>query len=1024
MASRLGKSIVLPAGILAALLAGVRLLPAQSVSDSAVRVSAVVQASPPSITLSWPGDPSAYVYDVYRKARDSSLWNTVTQLTASATGFVDTNVATGTVYEYWISKTAPTMADGFILAGIQAPLQEARGKVVLLVDNTWASALTTELARLQWDLAGDGWQVIRHDVARMAADPADLSTGARATRSNELAGVKALIQGDYAADKTNVKAVLLLGRIPVPYSGDIYPDMHPEHRGAWPADVFYADMEGTWTDSTVTRTSASDPRNRNVPDDGKFDQVLMPAVLALQIGRVDFANMPSFPQGEGELLRQYLNKEHNFRHGLTVAARRGLIADQLGLSTGEPFAANGWRNFAPFFGANNTVPGDWLSTLRVQDYLWGYGCGGGTFTSASGVATTSQLVSSDPRVIFTMLFGSWFGDWDSQDNLLRAAICTTNYTLTSAWAGRPFWYFHHMGLGETVGFSARATQNNDGSVYAGGGYTRFVHVALMGDPTLRMHVVAPASALVIATNGTGGVDLNWAASPDTVLGYNVYRAATAAGPFARLNTDAVTGTIFADPLVSSNVYMVRAVKLEVSGSGSYTNASQGIFQSLDSSLAAPSIVLTQPGSNAVFGAPATIQLETSTFDYANAITNVEFYADGVKVGETNVAPFRFRWTNVPIGTNSLTARAIYSGGLATTSSPVMVAIRQTLTITAQNTNKLYGAPLPAFTAAYSGFINGDMPASLSSPAVFSTTANAGSSVGTYPINASGAAGTNYYIVFVPGTLIIQPAATAAVVTSSTNPAPTGQPVIFTATLTAVAPGAGTPSGAVQFKIDGTNAGAPVTLSGGVAQQTNSTLAHGFHTVGAAYGGTANFTGTTNWLSSPQLINSPPVAAPVTILRDPASGTKVSIATLLSGVSDADLDPVLFAGAGPNSTNGGTVVTNAGWIFYSPVAGFTNVDAFPYTINDGYVTSTGQVTVNVRVDNGPSPNLAISGQGSGMYLVRGDGIPARVYRLEYADEVPPVTNWQVLGSALADPFGVFQWWDTNGTAQRFYRSVNP
>ena len=60
-----------------------------------------------------------------------------------------------------------------------------------------------------------------------------------------------------------------------------------------------------------------------------------------------------------------------------------------------------------------------------------------------------------------MLFGSYFGDWDSTNNLLRAAIATPTYTLTCAWVGRPSWYFHHMALGETIGFSTMLSQNND-----------------------------------------------------------------------------------------------------------------------------------------------------------------------------------------------------------------------------------------------------------------------------------------------------------------------------------------------------------------------------------------------------------------------------------------------------------------------------------------------------------------------------------------------------------------------------------
>src|SRR5262249_57416229 len=126
-----------------------------------------------------------------------------------------------------------------------------------------------ELARLQQDLVGDGWTVLRHDVPRMVVDPANTSSSVWAARSNELASVKALIKADYTADTNNVTAVFFVGHVPVPYSGKVAPDGHSGHIGAWPADMFYGDMSGLWTDSIWNTTTASDTRNWNVPGDGK-----------------------------------------------------------------------------------------------------------------------------------------------------------------------------------------------------------------------------------------------------------------------------------------------------------------------------------------------------------------------------------------------------------------------------------------------------------------------------------------------------------------------------------------------------------------------------------------------------------------------------------------------------------------------------------------------------------------------------------------------------------------------------------
>src|SRR5207245_7348030 len=144
----------------------------------------------------------------------------------------------------------------------------------------------------------------------------------------------------------------------------IVPDGHvPNHKGAWPADVYYGDMDGSWTDNQINDATADNSRNWNVPGDGNFDQSTMPSMVRLMVGRVDLANMPGEPSydspptflSELELLRNYLNKDHKFRHKLIDVPRLGLVGDYFGIHDGEAFAASGWRSFAPFFGAENIM---------------------------------------------------------------------------------------------------------------------------------------------------------------------------------------------------------------------------------------------------------------------------------------------------------------------------------------------------------------------------------------------------------------------------------------------------------------------------------------------------------------------------------------------------------------------------------------------------------------------------------------------------------------------------------------------
>src|SRR5262249_10563261 len=126
-----------------------------------------------------------------------------------------------------------------------------------------------------------------------------------------------------------------------------------------------------------------------------------------------------------------------------------------------------------------------------------------------------------------------------------------------------------------------------------------------------------------------------------------------------------------------------------------------------------------------------------------------------------------------------------------------------LTITADNQSMAYGSTLPSLTASYSGFVNGDTAASLSTPPSLSTTATRSNPAGTYPISASGASSPNYTITSVDGTLTITPASTTTVLQASPSAVAFAQPVTLSATVNASTTGSNTPTGSVVFLDQGT-----------------------------------------------------------------------------------------------------------------------------------------------------------------------------------------------------------------------------
>ena len=533
----------------------------QTCQNASVELSAVVESDPPRIILSWAPYGSATQHFIYRKLKNASSWGAVIEsFSGEESQFVDSTVQKGISYEYHVLRDGGHFNGyGYINAGIEIPVVENRGVVILVVDSTFVDSLSVEIRRLTEDLEGDGWKVLPFYVSRTASVPS----------------VKEGIVSRYNAAPSMTKAVFIIGHVPVPYSGEVNIDGHPEHTGAYPADVYYGDINGTWTDVAVNNVSAADPRNHNVPGDGKFDQAFMPSDVELAVGRVDFANMPAFAASELQLLRNYLNKDHEYRQKVFSPVHRAVVDDNFGYFGGEAFAASGWKNFGPLVGHANVIGDDYFNTMRDSSYLWAYGCGAGWYQGASGVGSTADFANSNLQGVFSMLFGSYFGDWDTQDNFLRAPLAQGRI-LTNAWSGRPHWQFHHMGLGEHIGYNVRLSQNNSGLYYSKFG-SRVVHIAFMGDPTLRNDVVSPPSKVVVTKNGYHA-DISWSPSGEEVIGYHIYRKPDFALSYERVNADIITDTSYTDScLVLQGVYkyMVRAIKLQQSPSGTYFNMSQG-----------------------------------------------------------------------------------------------------------------------------------------------------------------------------------------------------------------------------------------------------------------------------------------------------------------------------------------------------------------------------------------------------------------------------------------------------------------
>lgn len=526
-----------------------------------------------TITLNWPAENWSGNWVVYRRADlNTGSWGTaIATLGGTVNTYTDATAQAGKSYEYLVAKTNTqgSQALGYIYAGNRYTEQPVQGGLILLVDSNYLKPLASELNRLKKQLHREGWQV----------------TQVNAGRKEKASKVRDRVIAEFDRRQGKVRTLMIIGHVPVPYSGDFSassippPDGHVEgsgnHTGAWPADGYYGDMDGIWGDIAVDRTTGHTSRLYNVPGDGKFDPTKFPGDVELEVGRIDFFDMPAFSKNDTLLMRKYLNRNHLWRNGMLTTVERGLIDNNF---TGLNLASTGYHNLSAMLPIDSVFDNrDYFSAQKAAPYLWSYGCGAGSYTSCSGVGNTSNFVADSLQNIFTILAGSFFGDWDNQNALMRAALC--NSALTCFWGGIPKWYVHQMGLGMNIGFGTRVSMNNQDFYFNGAfNYSQnSVHMALMGDPTLKMRHL-PAVKSLTARRQSGNIKLNWPKAKGNFDGYVVYRFDSASNSYTRLNKNyIIKDSFFADSSIYYNLfrgtvnYAVRTIKLETTASGSWYN---------------------------------------------------------------------------------------------------------------------------------------------------------------------------------------------------------------------------------------------------------------------------------------------------------------------------------------------------------------------------------------------------------------------------------------------------------------------
>lgn len=554
--------------------------------ESGRTFSMTASSNPNQITLNWRQNPR-YGGVSLDRSPDYTNW---TNLTSGNTNwsYVDSgpNLEVGKLYYYKLTCwNGDSTLTNYLKGGISLPVIEDRGRCMLLVDSNVTQNCMSELLQYKRDLIADGWRISlftnvpTHDDYIWSNNVSSISN------------IKTLIQTNWNLYSNELKSVFLIGHLPIPYAGTIAEDGHAyvydDHRGAWPADGFYGDCiqeSNTWTDTTSI-TNVFRTVNNNATGDGKYDDNTY-TNLEIAVGRIDFSNMDYFTSNilsrEMDLYKKYFSKAHNWRTGVTTLPHTSILMTYLP-TTPDDYAINYYmvdnviRNAQMLFGSSPNVTYYEDSFIEKTPALicgmTGYGGDNCIFDIYnhpiySSIFTTNII----PSHIF-MLSGSWMGDWNSTNNMLRATLSMNDYGLIALWSMQKEWRLNDLAIGDSFGASYLNTINKYSSYSS-----RYRSTTILGDPTLRGLYFAPPQGTYSITNANQRT-IHWEYPGDSDILFNVYRSTNGIdGQFTRLNSDPISfgnrQYLDFNSITANTVYQVRALKVINNGCGSFTNGSQ------------------------------------------------------------------------------------------------------------------------------------------------------------------------------------------------------------------------------------------------------------------------------------------------------------------------------------------------------------------------------------------------------------------------------------------------------------------
>jgi hypothetical protein len=301
-------------------------------------------------------------------------------------------------------------------------------------------------------------------------------------------------------------------------------------------------------------------------------------------------------------------------------------------------------------------------------------------------------------------------------------------------------------------------------------YTGFIN----GDTSSVVSGLTISSGGATSTAGVGtyAITDTGATASNYIISYGINGSLTVTPAALTISTGsatktygtAATFTTTYNGLVANDTSAVVS-GLAVSSTGAAPNANVGTYSIADSGAAASNYTVIYGTNGSLTVMPASLTIDTAnaskvygaTPSYSSSYIglvagNTSSVVSGLTVNSTGAT------STAGVGTYAIidsgAAAANYTITYGTNGS--LTVTPASLTISASNVSRLYGAGNPGFSASYGGLVAGDTTSAVSG-LTLTTTAATNSNVGSYAITAANGTANNYTITYGQGTLTVDPA---------------------------------------------------------------------------------------------------------------------------------------------------------------------------------------------------------------------------------------------------------------------------